>query len=350
MSRLASSAWIFLALLLSPVAAAQSYRVTDLGALSAGDYTAGYAINASGEVAGQNGPYPQSGFIWSASHGMKALSPISGNNFSWALGINAKGVASGQSILVENGHTHFHAVIWFNGQIQDLGALYTGGTSIAHAINDADQVIGASTIPGGKYHAILWSKTTGMLDLGVPSTADEAVALSINRYGKVVGTAYATTVTQFAFVWTKSTGMQNLGPLLGGGLTSANAVNDLGQIVGESGCGSGCLHAALWSPNAKIQDLGLLSGSDGGAAFGINNHGQAVGVAYYTSGFYHAFVWSQSAGIQDLNSLIPAGSGWLLVYAIAINDNGQITGQGTINGETHAFLLTPIATTSEFQP
>jgi len=30
-----------------------------------------------------------------------------------------------------------------------------------------------------------------------------------------------------------------------------------------------------------------------------------------------------------------------LTSANAINDNGQITGQGTMNGEVHAFLLTP---------
>jgi len=36
--------------------------------------------------------------------------------------------------------------------------------------------------------------------------------------------------------------------------------------------------------------------------------------------------------MQDLNALIPANSGWTLNWAFAINDNGQITGSGTING------------------
>jgi probable HAF family extracellular repeat protein len=46
--------------------------------------------------------------------------------------------------------------------------------------------------------------------------------------------------------------------------------------------------------------------------------------------------------MEDLNSLIPANSGWLLKQASAINDAGQIAGYGTIHGETHAFLLTPM--------
>jgi len=41
----------------------------------------------------------------------------------------------------------------------------------------------------------------------------------------------------------------------------------------------------------------------------------------------------------DLNSLLPAGSGWVLTDAMAINDSGQIVGNGVINGQSHAYLL-----------
>jgi probable HAF family extracellular repeat protein len=45
--------------------------------------------------------------------------------------------------------------------------------------------------------------------------------------------------------------------------------------------------------------------------------------------------------MKDLNNMILSNSGWVLALAIWINDSGQITGYGTINGENHAFLLTP---------
>jgi hypothetical protein len=45
--------------------------------------------------------------------------------------------------------------------------------------------------------------------------------------------------------------------------------------------------------------------------------------------------------LPDLNDVIPSGSGWTLQWAVAINDRGQITGYGVVNGQTHAFLLTP---------
>ena len=45
----------------------------------------------------------------------------------------------------------------------------------------------------------------------------------------------------------------------------------------------------------------------------------------------------------DLNMFLPSGSGWQLTNATAINDNGWITGQGTLNGQQQAFLLKPNA-------
>ena len=47
--------------------------------------------------------------------------------------------------------------------------------------------------------------------------------------------------------------------------------------------------------------------------------------------------------MQDLNSLLApsSGPGWELDSANAINDAGQIVGEGLVNGQDHAFLLTP---------
>ena len=53
-----------------------------------------------------------------------------------------------------------------------------------------------------------------------------------------------------------------------------------------------------------------------------------------------AFLYS-SGKMRDLNSMIPAGSGWSLTTATAIDDTGLIAGYGFFRGEEHAFLLTP---------
>ena len=75
-------------------------------------------------------------------------------------------------------------------------------------------------------------------------------------------------------------------------------------------------------------------------AYGINAAGQVVGWSYTSGGAYDAFLYS-SGSMVDLNSLIAPSSGWTLLQANAVNDNGQIVGYGTYEGETEAFLLTP---------
>jgi hypothetical protein len=56
----------------------------------------------------------------------------------------------------------------------------------------------------------------------------------------------------------------------------------------------------------------------------------------------HAFFVDATGPMQDLNNLIAPGSGWVLGNASGINDLGQISGDGLIGGQGHAFLLTPI--------
>jgi probable HAF family extracellular repeat protein len=56
----------------------------------------------------------------------------------------------------------------------------------------------------------------------------------------------------------------------------------------------------------------------------------------------HAFLY-QDGGMTDLNGLIPAGSGWVLSEALAINETGEIVGDGVGPASlySHAFLLAP---------
>ncbi len=55
----------------------------------------------------------------------------------------------------------------------------------------------------------------------------------------------------------------------------------------------------------------------------------------------HAVLWDKGS-IKNLNNLIPPKSGWVLYSAQDINDQGEIVGDGRINGSYHAYLLTPV--------
>jgi hypothetical protein len=92
-----------------------------------------------------------------------------------------------------------------------------------------------------------------------------------------------------------------------------------------------------------MQDLGAFPGAF--ATFApccktINDRGEIVGVAIDAMG-PRALVWQGNVPV-DLNTLIPANSGWYLQFTASINNAGEIAGQGTINGEVHAVLLTPV--------
>jgi len=58
------------------------------------------------------------------------------------------------------------------------------------------------------------------------------------------------------------------------------------------------------------------------------------------NGVKRATLW-QNGRPTDLNTLLPPHSGWVLTEARAVNDHGQIAGQGLLDGKPCAFLLTP---------
>ena len=186
-----------------------------------------------------------------------------------------------------------------------------------------------------------------MQDLGTIGGASSS-AYGINASGQVVGASTWTSLSDYGHAFLYSNGkMQDLGTLGGIYGSSAYGINASGQVVGYSyitGAGnnifSNVFHAFLYS-NGTMQDLGTLGGSDS-QANGINDSGEVVGESDTTNdSAQHAFLYSNGS-MTDLNSLISPSSGWTLLDATAVNDNGQIAGYGVNpEGNDEAFLLTP---------
>ncbi len=275
-----------------------------------------------------------------------------GGSYSVALGISESGVVTGQSSTA--GDAAYHAFLYRNGSMIDLGGgfssatglndigqvigynaptegsqaipvLYRGGTLLrlgtkfgrAWGINNARQIVGDSQIgPAGESRAFLY-RNGRMNDLGALSGDDAYHA--------------------FFYSWR---GMSDLGTL-GGNYSIAFGINDYGHVIGESTLSDGTTsHAFLYSGN-RMHDLGTLGGSFS-RALGINNLRQIVGISTNAAdGGIRAFLY-RGRKMIDLNSLTEVSSaGWFLETANAINNAGQIVGSGLINGQTHAFLLTP---------
>jgi probable HAF family extracellular repeat protein len=299
-----------------------------------------------------------------------------------------------------------HPFLYSNGIFNDLGTL--GGTGAgAMQINSHGQIVGYSMLVGdSSEHAFVYS-LGAMTDLGTIS-GDYSFAFDIGENGNVVGQASAMpalpgqVTVNHAFLYSSGQ-MQDLGSLVppgklgfSTGNSTAIGINQLGQIAGYSTAPSGGQHAFLYS-NGNMQDLSGPTGYVNSYAFGINNGGEIVAEALvnsaagnnslqlfsYRNGMMTILnsqptsdpalvlanagainddgqiVWtvvspslvdyySDATGIVDLNSAIDPSSGWTLSFAYDINNSGQIVGTGTLNGETHGYLLTPIPEPSTF--
>jgi len=332
-----------------------AYTVTDLGSIKDYPNTSAYGINDEGVVVGQSTDPTtyaagravifRNGKLRAIVKGEKGTSTASDVN-------NALQIAGYSGEL--NGPPH--ALIWKGDEVTEIGTL-GGDQSVAMAINEAGAVAGvAALVPGDfEQHAFLWIDGE-MLDLGTLGEGEFSGAQGINEANAVVGSSATEAPDangqspQHAVLWQDGE-ITDLG-VIGGPSSNAADINSNGLIVGISttdddqylfGVGS---RAVLWQ-DGEIVDLGTLGEGERSAAEAINDAGVIVGSSAVAAGEpsgapgeNHAFVWIDGK-MTDLNTLI-ADEGWVLEQAYDINATGMIVGVGRLDGEPHAYLLTPV--------
>ncbi|MDX2200058.1 MAG: hypothetical protein SF069_13940 [Phycisphaerae bacterium] len=314
-------------------AAASDFQVIDLGTLG-GALSSATALNESGDVAGVSTVIVGEAlhaFRWSGGT-MIDLGALPNHPQSSAFAINAAGDVVGLSYSL--GELDEAAVIW-----RGAGAVDSIGAFTARSINDLGIVVGvarpiSNAIAG--MGAVRWENGASQM-LGTLG-GDASAAHAINDVGWIVGQSEPQAARPpHAFVWINGA-MHDLGTL-GGDYSVANDVNGAGQVVGVARRADGVMHAFRFEVSAsgvvtQRTDLGDLGGQYS-AAYGINRQGLVVGTS-----FDRAFLY-QGGVMTNLNDRIPAGSGWVLTRATAINDRMQIVGEGRHNGSVRAFLLNP---------
>ena len=222
--------------------------------------------------------------------------------------------------------------------LHTLGTL-GGEASFATDLNNYGQVVGFSQTDLFEDHAFLWEDGE-MIDLGTLDNGFFSQAFGINNVGEVVGVSS----DQFGFLrpvlWTEGD-MIDLGTL--GGLNAmATAINDLGEIVGWSETDSGDNRAFLYLPQPNygllegMHDLGALEFQS--QALDINNRGQIVG-----GSDGRAVLWNNGQ-IYPLDEVMGENGAWEMQIATAINESGQIVGNGFHNADSPRGFALSIAT------
>jgi probable HAF family extracellular repeat protein len=298
------------------------------------------------------------------------LGVLGGSSSPWstATSVNESGIVVGYSRASDD---LAHAFRWVNGTMHDLGP------GVDPSINNAQQVVfsttptggqswlldvdtGASTLLGegpgthvrgitdagliygsaGGYEA-LWDTSGNLFHIGASNAGFSAIntfGLGVEEVTGVFGNAAYSLLDCTGFpdpVFIRSLGISDwppgpldIGPILG--------INDRGHLAG--GCSRRFPGGYLWV-DGVYTDLGTLPGEVGfGLAMSISLSDVIVGYL----GNVGPWIWQ--GGVKNwLQDLIPADSGWVLKDAFDINNGGQVVGGGLVNGEYHAYLLTPVS-------
>jgi probable HAF family extracellular repeat protein len=321
-----------------------TFQGPDCGLLG-GSPTLGRGINESARVAGAYtlcGLGPGEAFLWDGS--LITLERPANITGAGAWDINDAGLIVGQMTVSGLGTRAF---LHDGTQFLDLGVPSGGNLSKGRAINSLGRIVGVWGGTGDlpALAAFLW-QDGAMIDLNADLGTPHSEAMDINDTGQVVGWMGNAMADAHAFVW-HAGNVTDLGVIPGGFTAVASANNSLGQVVGSGRVQtdtSVATRAFLWD-GATTYNLGTLPGFERGAASDINDAGQIVGRAWGVAGnpnIETAFIWHNGM-MHDLNDLIVPNTSARIVWATAINNQGQITGEGyDVDGDIVAVLLTPV--------
>ena len=343
---------------------AEKFVVTDLGTLG-GKRIHPHAINNLTQIVGEAETSENvfHAFLWQKGQitdlggypddfsTVPHASPIwvSSPAASSAASISNKSQAVGESESTSGGF-EYHAMIWDQGQIGDLGTVLYGDSS-ATKINDQGQVVGSDIEEDDlpltrEYYSKPFLSQNNQLKL-LPFMPESA---SINNKGEIVGVPLG---APHSLVIQANGKQKRLAGLVLTKRVFRTVINDKEQVIvvetdypDESPDGYSMFpaYSTFWQ-HGKVVKLSGLKSYPIAEAEDLNNHGDIVGWVrqkhteqYPVPG--EAVLWHRGV-LTDLNREIDKKLGWQLQEAAAINDKGEITGSGQLNGAEHAFLLTP---------
>lgn len=320
-----------------------AYCITNLGSIN-GDSTIASDLNNEGEIVGISpvGPVTDHPFYWENGF-LQDIGTAAGGDSTSANGISDFGVIVGtgkDANGVDQAYYKFSASSFWRT------IFHPGDLAHGWDVNNDIQMVGTYRIPSGPdagLHPYVFHPRFGIFDLGQVDGAGRGEAFTINNRPQVGGTSQGlvgdcgTSGNNTPVIWEEvSFGNWEVTILPTGGTCHAGIMD-----INERDVAVGFTLELFPAPVVwRLGHTWIIQALDGGnigvgAALGVNDDGQIVG---YTD---KATLWTNTGQRYNLNDLVDAPE-WDLVSAVAINDQGEITGTGFLEGAgARAYLLTP---------
>ena len=310
-----------------------SYSIAELPGLG-GPVTQAVAIAENGDVGGfsLDSSWVSHAVRWRGGQVTSLSTATSAGN-----GISSSGIVAGW----QSGRRGLQATTWSPPISLRLPRGSVGAQ--ASDVNATGLAVGWSSNSIGDTSAVRWDGPRPTSLASGANAPSISLAAAVNDAGTIVGRGdFATEPFRRALRWQDTT-MTTL-PGLGSGYDSATAISQSGLVTGGGlSPADSKFHAVLWNGNT-VTDLGLF-GPSPTSGWGVNTCGTVVGdaVVSVVDDITEAVIWRGGESAMALESLLPAGHGWDLHVARAINDTGQVVGYGYRSGMPglRSFLMTP---------
>src|SRR5262249_14974137 len=175
---------------------------------------------------------------------MQDLPPLQGDSASSATAINDRGDVvgiSGDCFIAFGFFSARHALLWHDGVPTDLGNFGGKAWNTPTAMNNQGVVVGFSDRPGDdsgapNFQAFVWTKTTGMQKLPQLSGETRGGAFGINDNNQIVGQTKIPGHRYHATLWQNGTvvDLNTVTPPGSPYLIFANEINNDGVLAGAA--------------------------------------------------------------------------------------------------------------------
>lgn len=339
---------------LSTQAFADQWSIKNLGTVPGSTFSQGTAINDSGQVAGnvdlgyvfnpENGSLVDGGraFLSEPDGGALALLDVGPPNqfFDFtAAAVNNSGQVVGSAR--QGSSTDVAFTTGPEGESPDFLTFHTGVD-----INNAGDALYQRT-----FGAVLVMQADGSVTQVVDS-GTTGIARGINDAGQVVLITKGDPSSSVpnGMVWSQADGFHPV--LADGSQNDPYDINNAGQVLGKKLGPDGGIFIAdangtphfLNLPAGNLIAPERLIGGPPSLLPKFNDLGQVIGQFKTAAGNSFAFVTAIDGGALTNLEALPAimQAGFSNLQVAAINNLGQITGTGIVNGQPRAFLLSPV--------